>query len=205
MKHGAFCLGQIQLPSHRIGSSFSLVAWTGKRQNADMRRKTANLFIVIMLAIMLLDGMPSAGVMHDRAKQWIDPWLDASGLWQGHWALFAPDVLKRNARVSAELEDTNGISLHWQSPRFQELSIFERFRAFREGEFFDNIRNNDFTGARDSVASYLARTEFPADVAGHKLMRVRLRRHWWDIPAPGQQMPPPDEQWHQFYVKEFQP
>lgn len=205
MKHGAFCLGQIRLPSHRIGSSFSLVAWTGKLQNADMCRKTANLFIVIMLVIMLLDGMPSAGVMHDRAKQWIDPWLDASGLWQGHWALFAPDVLKRNARVSAELEDTNGISLHWQSPRFHDLSIFERFRAFREGEFFDNIRNNDFSGAWDSVASYLARTEFPADLAGHKLMRVRLRRHWWDIPAPGQEIPPPDEQWHQFYVKEFQP
>lgn len=170
-----------------------------------MCRLLANLFIAIMLVIMLLDGMPSTGAHHDRAKNWLDPWLDATGLWQGQWALFAPEVLKRNARVSAALEDSSGFTLRWQSPAFQDLSVIGRFRAFREGEFFDNIRNNDYSGAWESVADYLARTEFPAGVSGQTLVRVRLRRHWWDIPPPGKGMLPPEEQWNQFYMKEYQP
>ena len=186
-------------------TSFSLVAPPNHRQIQVMRHKITNCFIAIMLAVMLLDGMPSAGALHDRAKQWLDPWVDATGLWQGHWALFAPDVLKRNARVSAGLEDVNGMVLFWKSPRFQDLSIAGRFRAFREGEFFDNIRSNEFSGAWASVADYLARTEFPTGLSGHKLARVRLRRHWWDIPSPRTQAPPPEEQWYQFYVKEFRP
>ena len=190
--------------SVRIGILISLAGLLARLQSVTMRRKVTNLFITGMLVIMLLDGMPSTGSLHDRARQSLDPWLDATGLWQGHWALFAPDVLKRNARVSADLEADNGLAIHWKSPLFQDLTITGRFRAFREGEFFDNIRNDEFSGAWDSVADYLGRTEFPSSLPGLKLARVRLRRHWWDIPPPGAKTPPPTEQWYQFHIKEFQ-
>jgi hypothetical protein len=170
-----------------------------------MRRLVINSFIVTMLTITLIDGMPSAGAPHDRAKEWLDPWLDATALWQGEWVLFAPNVMKRNARVSARLEDSSGIELRWHSPRFQDMSVAGRFRAFREGEFFDNIRNNEYSGAWESVADYLARTEYPSGLEGHRLVSVRLTRHWWDIPPPGKGIPQPEEQGHEFYKKNYQP
>src|SRR5262249_13013453 len=90
-----------------------------------------------------------------RLKDWIDPLMDVSGLWQGDWELFAPDVIKRSARMSAEIRCTNGVTIVWQSPLLHTLPIAQRFLRFRDGEFFDTIRNDNQSGGWDAHRRFL--------------------------------------------------
>lgn len=170
-----------------------------------MRRKLTNLLILAVLAIMLIQGLPSAGPVHEQAREAMEPWLDAAGLWQKPWALFAPVVVKRNGRVSAAFEDASGVVIRWDSPLMTDLSVAKRFTTFREDGFFMRIRNDTYAGAWESVAEALARKEFPMDAPGTKLVKTTLWRRWWDVPPPGSGLPPPEEQWYQIYQKEHQP
>ena len=170
-----------------------------------MRRVATNLFICVLLFLMVADAMPSFGSFHQRIKEWIDPVLDITGLWQGDWTLFAPEVVKRNARMSAEILCTNGVTLLWNSPMLHELSIPERFLAFRDGEFFDTIRNDSESGAWESMADYLARTEVALALPDESPVSIRLYRHWWDVPPAGSNRPRPPEMRFQIYQKSYTP
>ena len=59
--------------------------------------------LALFIAVIALDACPAFFRTLDRAKSAIDPLVDVTGLWQGSWQLFAPDVDKVNSRVSAEI------------------------------------------------------------------------------------------------------
>lgn len=170
-----------------------------------MRRKLTNLLIVAVLAIMFIHGLPSAGPIHDHVRQASASWIEAVGLWQKPWALFAPNVLKRNGRLSAAFEDVSGVVIRWESPTMTDLPVGARLTTFREAGFFMRIRNDDFSGAWESVAEGLARREFPVDLPGAHLVKTTLWRSWWDVPPPDSGLPPQEEQWYEIYRKEAQP
>ncbi len=168
-----------------------------------MKRIATNLFIGSLLFLMILDAIPSYGAIQDRLKAWIDPVLDITGLWQGEWALFAPDVLKRNARMSAQIGCTNGRILFWDSPALHKMTIPGRFLAFREGQYFENIRDDSESGAWESLADHLVRTEVSAAYPGERAGWIVILRHWWDVPPPGSAPAEPEEYTHEIYRKVY--
>ena len=168
-----------------------------------VRRLATNLFIAGLLCVLVTDALPPLGAFHRRLKDWIDPLMDVTGLWQGDWELFAPDVIKRSARMSAEIRCTNDVTLVWQSPLLHTLPIAERFLRFRDGEFFDTIRNDDQAGAWGSLADYLTRTEVARLAPGERAVSIRLWRHWWDVPPPGAAVPLPAEERFAIYYKDY--
>jgi hypothetical protein len=170
-----------------------------------VRPVATNLFIAGLLCVLVIDALPPAGTWHQRLKDWIDPFTDVSGLWQGDWELFAPDVIKRSARMSADIECTHGVHLVWESPRLNTLPIVERFFRFRDGEYFDTIRNDASSGAWESLADYLARTEVARGAPGEHALSVQLWRHWWDVPPFGSRAPAAAEERFAIYHKAYPP
>ena len=140
------------------------------------------LFIVGFLALAVIDALPVTGAFHQRAKNAIDPFLDATGLWQESWQLFAPEVDKVNVRVSAELVLDDGSTLSFRSPDWHLMPAWKRFLKFRHMEYFDNIRIDDNRAGWDGLASFLARTTpLPS---GRSVREVKLTREWADVPPP---------------------
>ncbi|MGK0187931.1 MAG: hypothetical protein ACI9R3_003722 [Verrucomicrobiales bacterium] len=128
-----------------------------------MRKIWLNIFIASFLAAILIDGLPQAGQFHRKLKELIDPILDATGLWQESWRLFAPEVDKENVRLSAEILYEDGSISQWTSPDWTKMSAWEKFIRFRELEFYDSIRLDVNRGAWRSFADFLARTHSIGD------------------------------------------
>lgn len=170
-----------------------------------MHRLGTNLFLVALLFLLAADALPPFGRVHQQLKDAIDPLLDVTGLWQGDWGLFAPEVLKRSGRLSAEIRCANGETLVWQSPRLNTLPLTERFLRFREGEYYDTIRNDDSAGAWESLADYLARTEVARALPGTHATAITVWRHWWDVPPPGTGAPPQAEDRFAIFHKDYAP
>lgn len=142
--------------------------------------RLAQLLLVLWLAVVVVDGLP----LWDQGRQWIDPVLDKTGLWQGPWNLFAPEVDKVNIRVGATIHFADGQISQWRSPEWQDMGAVDRFLKFREMEWVDGIRIDDNRGAWDSFAAYLAKQALHPRGANVPVARVRMTRYWAEIPPP---------------------
>lgn len=147
----------------------------------SLARGLGTFAFVLVTGLILLDASPRVGLLGTLADA-IDPVMDVTGLWQGPWNLFAPDVDKVNVRVSAEIVFSNGRKTFWRSPDWERLSGWERFVAFRHQEYVDGVRLDDNAGAWTPLARYLARTVAPR--GDGRPTRVSLTRHWAEIPRP---------------------
>ncbi len=141
-------------------------------------RVPIRFFIAGFLALSVIDALP----VNQYLKDAIDPLLDATGLWQGRWQLFAPDVDKVNIRISARLVLDDGSALVVRSPDWHLMSAWERFLKFRHMEYADSIRADANMGGWDGLASYLARTT-PLPPGRH-VREVTLTREWAEVPPP---------------------
>ena len=145
------------------------------------KRQLTNGFLACFLVLILIDGLPSTSLFHGRLKRVVDPLLDASGLWQQSWQLFAPEVDKMNVRMSATFRYVDGEERAWQSPDWPDMGSLEKFVRFREMEFVDAVRQDANAGAWASYARFLERRY------GHpnkELSSITLRRHWVTVPPP---------------------
>lgn len=136
---------------------------------------------MLVTGLIVLDASPRVGLLAELAAV-IDPVMDITGLWQGPWNLFAPDVDKLNVRVSAQIVFASGQQTAWRSPDWERMSVGDRFLAFRHQEYVDNIRLDDNAGAWVPLADYLSRTVVPPKSG--PVLRVTLTRHWAEIPPP---------------------
>ena len=140
------------------------------------------------VCVLLVETLPVGSSLHQRIKERLDPWLDATGTWQSSWKLFAPEVDKENSYISATIDLTDGRELSWRTPRWERMTIAQRFRHFRHMEYYDKLRLDENAGAWDEFARHLAdMTE--QENAGMQVRRVVLTRHWTRIP------PPPKGEW----------
>jgi len=151
-----------------------------------VRRIGANVTIVTFLSVLLIDALPSTCTAHQRLKNTIDPALDATGLWQESWRLFAPEPDSVNSRISARLEYSDGTELLWQSPDWQNTSAWQRFTQFRRMEYFDSLRLDNSRAAWAPFANYLAETLRPEHSQNAQPVHIELHRHWVNIPAPSE-------------------
>jgi hypothetical protein len=144
-------------------------------------RRVGTAAFLFFATLIVLDATPRFGVIGAIAEA-IDPVMDVTGLWQGPWNLFAPDVDKTNVRVSADIVFTGQHKTEWRSPDWNLMAPWERFISFRHQEYVDNIRQDSNSGGWTALARYLAGSVGPR--GGGRVLRVTLRRHWATIPSP---------------------
>lgn len=155
--------------------------------------------------IGLIDATPVVSPSHAELKSNIDVLLDATGLWQGDWRLFAPEPRKINVYVSATFI-SDGISLDWHSPRWRELSVVEKFFHIRHMKFYDGIRLDKNRAAWSAFADYRL-AQLPPELR-RSITRVELRRHWRETPPPDIEWTPggsfvPPNQSYAFFAKDL--
>lgn len=156
---------------------------------------------------MIIDAVPTISPLHARAEQILDPILDATGLWQGSWQLFAPSPKSINVSITATIEFEDGSSYEWRSPRWRQLSPREKFWLCRHTKFYENLRLDSYSEVWPVFAEYRIR-QLPEALRGKTIVRVELARHWMTIPKPTQKwhLLPNDfspDRHFVFYAKEY--
>lgn len=106
---------------------------------SDRRRRIVSGLIILVLAVMSIDALPSNTRFHDELKERVDPLVDLTGTWQGSWNLFSPNPDSRNEELFATIDYSDGSSQTWSSPDWRSRSPFHRFLSFRELEYYDNV------------------------------------------------------------------
>ena len=155
----------------------------------QLRRFGANVVIVTFVIVIAIDAEPSTCTAHQRLKNALDPALDASGLWQESWRLFAPETDSINTRVSARIQFVDGTEVQWESPDWPEMSSWQKFTHFRHMEYFDKLRNDESSAAWGPFAAYLARTVPAESGITTAVAKIELTRHWVLVNEPQADQP----------------
>lgn len=152
---------------------------------------------------MAIDALPSCHLAHSEARSILDPLLDKSGLWQGPWNLFAPDVDKTNTCVAAEFTTSSGRTYQWRSPDPAKMNPWSKFWNFRWLEYYDSIRNNANKAAWPDLVAWLKRQP---DVipAAEEVISVKVFRSWShvDVDTLGNADKYPYRERFQFYEED---
>lgn len=168
------------------------------------RKHAASLFIACFMALSAIDAMPVVFVGHQRLKAAVDPVLDALGLWQGDWQLFAPNPRNINVSISARFVG-EGAPQEWRSPDWRSLTLVQKFFLVRHMKFMELIRLDQHASAWHRFADYPVRQLPPQARQG--VVRVELTRHWRETPDPRDEWIPagttvqPDQH-YLFFAKE---
>lgn len=176
-----------------------------------LKKLLTDCFLLAWLLVLFVDAAPLVGDWHKQLRDDLDAYLDVTGLWQGSWTLFAPDPDKINVAVSAEIIFPDDERLIWQSPKWRELSAWQRFLKFREAEFVDNIRLNQNKGAWPTLADYLYNDAVHPRNPEIKPSKIVLTRHWVLIPPPDIENiddypnAPEMNNRYDFFTKDYQP
>ena len=152
------------------------------RLSGTLKRRLTSLLLGAWLVLLFVDALPRTSLLHQRLKNWVDPFLDATGLWQGTWQLFAPEADKIDIKVTAEISYADGTTRLWESPDWRDMSRWQKFVNFREMEYYDAVRRDENSAAWPSLADHLARTVPAAGGFSIKPTQVILSRSWSLVP-----------------------
>lgn len=148
------------------------------------KRYAANVLIVAIAGLFLIDGLPVFSETHRAAKRAVHPVLSRAGLWQGSWQLFAPEPQKSTTRLSARIEYEGGRSCYWQSPDWSKMSPVERFGTFRMQEYVDYLGNSENAAAWPALANYLARNVRHPERPEARALTVTISAEYARTPPP---------------------
>lgn len=146
-------------------------------------RWLVNLFLVGFLAVLAIDTVHKSG-WNASLKEKINLPLVVTGLWQGPWRLYAPDVDKDNLRLKADVMFADGEIATWSSPDWPRLSAFGKFVRARHINYLNHILQSGRELEWDDLCAYLARTlRHPAGRPA-PVVQVTLSLRGARIPAP---------------------
>ena len=149
------------------------------------RRLLVNLFLAGFLALVAIDACHPMGC-NQPAKDAINLPLLVTGLWQGPWRLYAPDVDKQNLRLKADLVFADRATATWSSPDWAALSAAGKFVRARHMNYDNAILLADRELAWKDLCAYLARTV--PHPAGKAVPIAQIT-----LSLRGAIIPPPDE------------
>ena len=149
-----------------------------------MDRRVIQVFVPLLLFILATSAAPTLHSSQDAFREWLDPFVDGIGLWQGQWTLFGPEVDKINSAVVGVVDFADGERAEWRHPSWGEISPLQKFRHFRLMEFTDGIRQDSNRGAWRAFAEYVVRTQPHPTDPSVAATRVTLWRQFVNIPEP---------------------
>lgn len=168
------------------------------------------VFVTALLFILAASAVPTVHPSQDALREWLDPFVDTVGLWQGQWELFGPEADKINVAVAGVVDFADGARAEWRSPDWRTLSVLEKFRFFRFAEFADGIRRNANGGAWPAFADFVVRTTPHPTDPSVQATHVALWRHFVIIPEPQTPLRPlanpfPLDRKYRFYSRDLEP
>lgn len=151
------------------------------REAVDWRRRAISAFLAFQIAAIASWCLPVNSQLNDRWKQTIGPYMRWSGLFQA-WDMFAPDPVKLNSYVDAQVTFRNGASRTWSFPRMDRLGLVDRYFKERYRKFStEYLRMDTFAAMWPDAARFIARANFDA---ANPPVTVQLTRHWSEIYPP---------------------
>lgn len=153
-------------------------------------RRRVNLFLAGFLAVLAIDGFHVGSGAHQAVENVLNVPLAVTGLWQGPWRLYAPDVDKDNLRLKADLAFADGATATWSSPDWSQLSALQKFRHAREINYYNAILLADREPAWDALCAYLARSVPHPDGKAVAVVQITLSLRGAKIPPPREPMVP---------------
>jgi hypothetical protein len=158
-----------------------MVRFLRKSLRRKFRTAGVNLFIVIFLLTIFIDGVPTLNLFHKRLKEWTDPWHDVTGLWQGDWSVFrAGDPV--NTHLEVDIEYDNGQQVHWRSPDWGKLNTWQKLSEYRHTGYVGRLESASYSQVRPALISYLDRRLAPSSTA--KRVKARITSHLYEIMPP---------------------
>ena len=149
-------------------------------------RRRVNLFLAGFLAVLAIDAFHTVNDAHQAVRDQLNVPLVLTGLWQGPWRLYAPDVDKDNLRLKADLVFADQATATWSSPDWSQLSALQKFRFARHINYYNAILLADRQPAWDALCAYLARTV--RHPGGKPVPAVQIT-----LSLRGATVPPPDQ------------
>lgn len=147
-------------------------------------RTRVNVFLALFLPILVIDGFRPLNRAHAWLADRAHYALTVTGLWQGPWRLFGPDVDKVNLRLAAVVQFADGATANWQSPEWPEVSAWSKFIGARHTNYFANTLKAGEEPAWDGLCGYLARTLPHPQGKTVAVAQVTLLLRGADIPGP---------------------
>ncbi|MGB0581521.1 MAG: hypothetical protein ACPGVU_17630 [Limisphaerales bacterium] len=151
-----------------------------------LKRYAVNIFIVCIIALFTIDGMPDFITSHVMLRDNLNPILKKIGLWQGPWDLFAPEPDKENIRITAEVIYADGGVFKWSSPDWRKKSRWYLVRHYRRQEYYDNARRDVNQPAWPALARHVLQLAAEQPVSDDSPAQISLTRHWWIAPDPNE-------------------
>lgn len=155
-----------------------------------MKRQGVNLFLAGFLVVLAIDAFHPANDAHRAAKDAINLPLVVTGLWQGPWRLYAPDVDKDNLRLKADLVFADHATATWSSPDWAQLSALQKFRLARHMNYYNAILLAGREPAWDALCAYLARTVPHPQGKTAPVVEITLSLRGAKIPPPSERIVP---------------
>jgi hypothetical protein len=133
-------------------------------------------FFLLATLVMVCDAWPRDWCPWLGAKDRLSVGLSRCGLWQGEWAMFAPNPVLNNAWVVAELEHSDGTKSEWSSPNWSEIGAVGKFRNFRQMNYFSRIHLDRNRKALPDLIDWIVRAQKSAQPIQHvKLFRNEVQ------------------------------
>lgn len=153
------------------------------------RRLLVNVFLAVWLAVLAIDVSHPWG-WNQPAKDAINLPLLVTGLWQGPWRLYAPDVDKDNLQLKADLVFADRATATWTSPDWADLSALRKFVLARHMNYLNAILLAGREPEWDDLCAYLARTVPHPQGKAAPVVQVTLSLRGARIPPPDDKLVP---------------
>lgn len=113
-------------------------------------------------------------------------YLQCTGLWQ-YWDMFAPDPLKIDVFMDANVTYSDGTVSTFEYPRMVKMGFGSRYFNERYRKFFERVNGVHLEYLWEPIAFRIAQK---MDVRpGNPPVQVELVRHWLPVSAPGEPQP----------------
>lgn len=156
---------------------------------ARPHRRRVNVFLVGFLAVLTIDAFHPVGEAHQWLKDAVNPPLVVTGLWQGPWRLYGPEVDKVNLQFKAEVVFADDAIATWTSPAWSQRSALDKFARARHVNYFGYLLKAG-EPAWDALCAYLARTVPHPQGKAAAVAGVRLFLRAAPIPPPSERVVP---------------
>ena len=194
------------MPTHLPGYSRQQHAAGFHVDWRKVRLWVVNGFIVLLLAIMILQGMPLNMNAAIGGARYTAAWL---GISHENWSMYAPEPDRQNHRLTAEImSDDNHVLATWSTPHWPDWSPLTRFRKHRWTEYYDNVWMNDNSACWPFLARHIYRTSKLPYTGEDKPRQVRIIRESNLLPEPtGSRWPKaaPPEAYNDSWILSIEP
>jgi hypothetical protein len=119
------------------------------------RRLIVSAFVAFHLSAIIMWTLPPC-LIKERFMMPYRYYVLPLGIWQW-WAIFAPDPIKENWLLEAEVVDVQGIRRIYEFPTIGDLSWWARVPRYRHPKFTSNMMDPEYTRQRVFAARHVVR------------------------------------------------